>query len=91
MLGRIETRTRDRIYCQTIRTVREISPRRSSKNCDLQFANTDRQTYNVDRVSAANYVIDSVILLFSYFTIFFPECKSTFVVGRMKCCLVVHT
>ena len=25
MLGRIETRTRDRIYCQTIRTVRDIS------------------------------------------------------------------
>ena len=25
MLGRIETRTRDRIYCQTIRTVRSIS------------------------------------------------------------------
>ena len=24
MLGRIETRTRDRIYCQTIRTVRDI-------------------------------------------------------------------
>ena len=24
-LGRIETRTRDRIYCQTIRTVRDIS------------------------------------------------------------------
>ena len=25
MLGRIETRTRDMIYCQTIRTVRDIS------------------------------------------------------------------
>ena len=25
MLGRIETRTRDRIYCQTIRTDRDIS------------------------------------------------------------------
>ena len=25
MVGRIETRTRDRIYCQTIRTVRDIS------------------------------------------------------------------
>ena len=25
MLGRIETRTRDRIYCQMIRTVRDIS------------------------------------------------------------------
>ena len=25
MLGLIETRTRDRIYCQTIRTVRDIS------------------------------------------------------------------
>ena len=25
MLGRIETRTRDRIYCQAIRTVRDIS------------------------------------------------------------------
>ena len=45
MLGRIETRTRDRIYCQMIRTVRDIYPRWSSKNCDLQFANADRQTY----------------------------------------------
>ena len=25
MLGRTETRTRDRIYCQTMRTVRDIS------------------------------------------------------------------
>ena len=50
MLGRTETRTRDRMYCQTIGTVRDISPRRSSNNCDLQFANTDRfkDNYSID-------------------------------------------
>ena len=41
LLGRTETRPRDWMYCQTIQ--RHL-PRRSSKNCDLQFANADRQT-----------------------------------------------
>ena len=43
-LGRTETRTRDRMCCQSIRTHLRHLPGRSSKNCDLQFANTDRQT-----------------------------------------------
>ena len=42
ILGRTETRTRDRIWFQTIRLVRDIFPGRSSKNSDLQFANGDR-------------------------------------------------
>ena len=51
MLGRTETRTRDRMYCQTIRTVRYISRDyrariATSKNCDLRFANTDRLKEN---------------------------------------------
>ena len=43
MLGRIETRTRDRIYCQTIRTVRDISrdDRARIATCSLQTL-TDR-------------------------------------------------
>ena len=49
MLGRTETRTRDRMYrCRGLLSVDTNSlrhlPRRSSKNCDLQFANSDRQT-----------------------------------------------
>ena len=55
LLGRTETRTRDRMYCQTIRTVKRHLPRRSSKNCDLQFAKTERQT---DRLKE-NYGIDN--------------------------------
>ena len=54
LLGRIETQTRDMMYCQTIRTVRERHlPRRSSKNCDLQFANTDRfrENYSIEIAS----------------------------------------
>ena len=45
MLGRIETRTRDRIYCQTIRTVRDISrdDRARIATCGLRTP-TDRQT-----------------------------------------------
>ena len=56
MLGRTETRTRDRIYCQTIRTVRDISrdDRARIATCRLRTP-TDRQT---DRLKA-NYSIDS--------------------------------
>ena len=38
MLGRIETRNLDRIYCQTIRTVRDISrdDRARIANCSLR-------------------------------------------------------
>ena len=45
LLGRIETRTRDRMYCQTIRTVRDISryDRARIATCSL-WTPTDRQT-----------------------------------------------
>ena len=45
MLGRTETRTRDRIYCQTMRRVRDISrdDRARIATCSLQKL-TDRQT-----------------------------------------------
>ena len=45
MIGRIETRTRDRIYCHTIRTVRDISrdDRERIATCSLRTP-TDRQT-----------------------------------------------
>ena len=45
MLGRTETRTRDRMYCQTIRTVRDISRDNRARIATCSFANTDRQTY----------------------------------------------
>ena len=50
MLGRNEKRTRDMMYYQAIRTVTDIPPSRSSKNCDMQFANTDRdkENYSID-------------------------------------------
>ena len=53
MLGQTDTRTRDRMYCQSIRTVRERPlSRRSSKNCDLQFSNSDRfkENYSIDDI-----------------------------------------
>ena len=49
ILGRTETQTRDKMYLGRIRSVRHI-PRRSSKNCDLQFKNCDLQFANVDRL-----------------------------------------
>ena len=47
MLGRTETRTRDRIYCQTMRTVREISrdDRARIATCRLR-THTDRLKAN---------------------------------------------
>ena len=51
MLGRIETRTRDRIYCQMIRTVRDISrdDRSRMATCSLRTP-TDRlrEKYSID-------------------------------------------
>ena len=51
MLGRIETRTRDRIYCQTLRTVRDISRdvRARIATCSLRTL-TDRlkENYSID-------------------------------------------
>ena len=45
MLGRTETRTRDRMYCQTIRTVRDISRDDGARiaTCSLRTP-TDRHT-----------------------------------------------
>ena len=56
MLGRTETRTRDRIYCQTMRTVRDISrdDRARLATCSLRMP-ADRQT---DRLKV-NYSIDN--------------------------------
>ena len=51
MLGRIETRPRDRIYCQTIRTVRDIS-----RDDRARFA-TGRLRTLTDRLKD-NYSID---------------------------------
>ena len=55
MLGRIETRTRDRIYCQTIRTVRDISrdDRARIATCNLRMP-----TYRLKE----NYSIDLLFL-----------------------------
>ena len=51
MLGRIETRTRDRMYCQTMRTVRDISrdDRARIATCSLRKL-TDRlkENYSID-------------------------------------------
>ena len=51
MLGRIETRTRDMIYCQTIRTVRDISrdDRARIATCSLRTP-TDilKENYSID-------------------------------------------
>ena len=50
LLGRTETRTRDRMYCQTIRTVRDISRdvRTRIAICSLRTP-TDRQTQTFKR------------------------------------------
>ena len=55
LLGRTEARTRDMMYCQTIRTVRDISrdDRARIATCSLRTP-TDRQT---DRLNE-NYSID---------------------------------
>ena len=49
LLGRTGTRTRDRMYCQTIRTVRDISrdDRARIATCSLRTL-TDRQTVTID-------------------------------------------
>ena len=55
MLGRIQTRTRDRIYCQTIRTVRDISrdDRVRIANCSLRTL-----TYRLKENYSIDYSID---------------------------------
>ena len=54
MLGRTKT---EFVTGYTVRRCEQFEtfPGRSSKNCDLQFANADRQTYR-----QANYSIDGV-------------------------------
>ena len=56
MLGRIETRTRDRIYCQTMRTVRDISQddRARIATCSLRTL-TDilKENYSIDYAAVA--------------------------------------
>ena len=51
MLGRIETRIRDRIYCQTIRTVRDISrdDRARIATCSLRkLTDILKENYSID-------------------------------------------
>ena len=60
-LGRIETRTRDRIYCQTIRTVTDISrdDRAIIATCSLRTL-TDRlkENYSIDYYYYCYYYYD---------------------------------
>ena len=53
MLGRTETRTRDRIYCQTMRTVRDISrdDRARIAICSLQQTDRLKENYSIDCAS----------------------------------------
>ena len=64
MLGRLETRTRERIYSQTMRTVRDISrdDRPRIATYDLQFANTDRfrENYSIDCHTILHEMVDFV-------------------------------
>ena len=51
MLGRTETRTRDRMYCQMIRTVRDISrdDRAKIPTCSLRTpADRLKENYSID-------------------------------------------
>ena len=63
MKARIETRTRDRIYCQTIRTVRDISrdDRAIIATCSLR-TRTDRLKENCS-IDNAFVVNDSHVLV----------------------------
>ena len=66
MLGRIEMRTRDMIYCQTIRTVRDISrdDRARIATCSLRTL-TDRlkENYSIDMSRATDASIEMKQLL----------------------------
>ena len=70
MLGRIETRTRDRIYCQTIRTVRDISrdDRAIIATCSLRTL-TDRlkENYSID------VIMNCVSIIYFSFKIAFRD------------------
>ena len=62
---RSETRTHERMYCQSIRTVFRHLPRQSSKNCDLQFANSDRfkENYSIDSIAHCITISHLVVIL----------------------------
>ena len=66
MLGRTETRTRDKIYCQTIGTVRDISrdDREELRPAVCERRLTDIQTY----ILKENYSIDMPYYRLSVFT-----------------------
>ena len=59
ILGRTETRTRDRMYCQTMRTVRDISrdDRARIATCSLRTL-TDRLKENdsIDSVKISDFI-----------------------------------
>ena len=63
MLGRTETRTRDRMYCQTMRTVRDISRDNRARiaTCSLRTS-TDRlkENYSIDGLcmNRVHYLLD---------------------------------
>ena len=86
LLGRTETRTRDRIYCQTIRTVRDISRDDRARIATRSLRTpTDRQTdrlkanYSIDNMK--HHIIYTIILLVSI-----GQCSQT--AGRNSCSIV---
>ena len=68
MLGRTEMRTRDRMYCQTIRTVRDISrdDRAIIATCNLRTP-TDRlkENYSID-IKLLVYIYNYIIYIYRY-------------------------
>ena len=57
MLGRTEMRTRDRMYCQTIRSVWDISRGDRARIATCSLRTSDRQTYRLK----ANYSIEDTL------------------------------
>ena len=81
LLGRTETRTRDRVYCQTIRIVRDISrdDRTRIATCSLRTL-TDRLK--------ENYSIDGGPIIMKYYTQYVPDGRFRFV--RMSAVLAME-
>ena len=79
MLGRTEMRTRDRMYCQTIRSVWDISrgDRARIATCSLRTS-TDRLK--------ANYSIDIDLQLFFFLIVFFASWCIYLVVTWARAC-----
>ena len=73
-LGRTDTRTRDRVFFQSIRNSFRNLPRRLSKNCEFQFANSAifKDNYSIDACPCRRSIIPSRYkknkLLLSIFT-----------------------